>query len=871
MLENNKNAVTVIYSGGEIQVPFLFYDQDDLVVLFELTTKALGTDYTVTGAGNEAGGKVTLVTLPENGTRVTVIRKVEFTQLLQIPANGIIPEGALNRALDRIVMMVQQLEERADRAVEYPEGTDKNDVANAQNILDSIEEGQHTITNAVQVAEATLQASNTALAASNKALNDAEAKRVQVNNDGDMHVERILTEGNKQDSRVETEGNEQTTRVTSEGNKQYNRVKTLGDSKYSDLNTKHQGAVSEIAELRDSSVVLVDTHKVQGVASVDAAKQQAVDTIKTMPEYLPSYEAILQEQITKAISGQILGKEGKWKFVESVTISPTEVGVVNWFSTPSLRLIDINKAVARRYGTYNALDVGVNAIVIGDSGTPFEAHLVEIDAKGVGYIVGLRPEHDSTIDDFTVGNSYHVLIFIESTDSSDQQTGSRDVSEYYLGGKGAAYPVYNGKQVFDFGSSRYYQDHYFAKSHSTRMPQASVLTVTVHNVYEAVNPLFRLSLLEQAYTNGWVLTKDNVAMTYDDVTHTLTWSGTTGSPWAVFDDITMRIRMDSGFIVADSDDDIVISIAYSLGDGDQTVSFGRMKSRVQSGTSTNLTYSENTCACVDMETVLPVGSYGELNVGYWDGKVWKRQLLGDLKILADGSIPLKLGNKYKPQPHAGIEVRKADGAWQTYTLGDVREQFKWGRRDAYNVYYISVRASYAALGYSSEADMLANSAVRVLYQTKTRVWRPCQSAAPALVASDEVFFPNLAGSGWGAHLCADLINNVPVASQSWINGATVLKTSYQAGAEGKRVEVSTYSSDNELARGASNPACAVRFMLSSIGGTLHMVCHFKELIYDKNWGDNSYIDSKDYVVTTTDDNGNVVLCGCMAYDTEIPA
>lgn len=69
MLETNTNAVTVLYSCGDIQVPFLFYDAADLVVLFDTTRKTLGTDYSVTGAGNESGGKVTLLNPPANDTR----------------------------------------------------------------------------------------------------------------------------------------------------------------------------------------------------------------------------------------------------------------------------------------------------------------------------------------------------------------------------------------------------------------------------------------------------------------------------------------------------------------------------------------------------------------------------------------------------------------------------------------------------------------------------------------------------------------------------------------------------------------------------------------------------------------------------------
>lgn len=551
MLETNKNAVTVIYSGGDVQVPFVFYDAADLVVLVETTMKTMGTDYTVTGAGNTAGGKVSFVNAPADGARVTVIRKIDFTQLLSIPQNGIIPEGALSKALDRIVMMIQQLEERADRAVEYPEGTDKNDVANAQNILDSIEEGTQTITNAVQVAEATLESSNTALVASNKALNDAEAKRVLVNQNGDTQVERILTEGNKQDSRIETEGNDQTTRVTNEGNKQYNRVKELGDAKYSDIHTKHQAAVSELAALRDSSVVLVDTHKVQGVASVEEATQQAIQQVTELPEYALNMDAVLQSEIVKNFNGLVAGKGGKWKCDLVGTITPTALEWNTGYEagcTTALKDFSIvedpdpdNLYIPHNYlGALSWLDNKQYGVIIGDSGIPYLTYSCSyVKASKKVWRVNIHPYHGDVRADFTLGKAYKFEHFWESTSSLDQQTGVRDVNEYFLGGSTATWVEQAGKAYHDFGSNKT-----ISHPHRTGTSRVSAMfKITVHGVYDAVSPVLQLGF-NRGYDWENIF---NLPMTYDAEAHTLTYTGTHSSPWGgSWSECSWVVKMASG-------------------------------------------------------------------------------------------------------------------------------------------------------------------------------------------------------------------------------------------------------------------------------------------------------------------------------------
>ncbi|KAF1077670.1 hypothetical protein [Halodesulfovibrio sp. MK-HDV] len=867
MLENNKNAVTVIYSGGDIQVPFLFYDQDDLVVLYEITPKTLGTDYTVTGAGNEAGGKVALVTQPASGTRVTVIRKVDFTQLLQIPANGIIPEGALNRALDRIVMMIQQLEERANRSVTYPEGTEKTKVANAGEMLDAIEQAQLDINNAVNVATATLESSNTALVASNKALDDAEAKRVQVNNDGDAQVERILAEGNKQDSRVETEGDKQHSRVETEGNEQASRITTEGNSQY-----------NRVVSLRDSAVALVDTHKVEGVSSVDAAKQQALDTIRAMPEYLPNHEAILQAQIENIFGGKVVGKSGKWKFVSSDTITATGVGYVQGWTVGALTGISFAEGETPNWN--DCVKETINgwrkvAITFGDSGEPYVVNHIWRQLR-------LHPTYGDVCWDFTTGKGYKVLVCLESIDPADQQVGTRDVTEYLLGGCSAVYPKYAGKKVIEFSAGKIFLK---ARACTWRgsgynpptISRNDVLTIVFHHVYNPITPKIRIGV-KQDYGNDdspWVVLGD-FSTTYDESTKTVTWSGALSTaPWD-FEEMDYYLMMQGGEVVAmDGADTVYASIesaAYGL--NDEAAIFRYHGEWFTGGGGQATMYDNEFSLPPEASSIIPLNSYGIFNVGYWKGKEWKSQLLGDARFDDAGTTVSRLVLKMADKVVGGLstlEVRKADDTWQEFTIGYEANSLEYRFNEQQNYAIINVGSSYAVLGYTSEEDMRRNASVRAKYQASARVWRPDHSDVNFSTPDEKVLFLATYGRGTGS-LVHDLIGHVPT-----VNGGT--NSNWAA---------ILASADNHLARtiGTSryqslNPrypepnSIAVLFRLFPREGTLWMQARFKELIYNggMDWGDNHILDENgsDYLTTTTDDNGNVVLQGVMSYDTGIPA
>lgn len=92
----------------------------------------IGTDYSLVGAGDEAGG--TLTTIATNmvvGDKITIKRDIPITQLTNYVYNDKFPAEVHERALDKLTMVTQQLKEVTDRAVQFPE----SEVAGTGNIM----------------------------------------------------------------------------------------------------------------------------------------------------------------------------------------------------------------------------------------------------------------------------------------------------------------------------------------------------------------------------------------------------------------------------------------------------------------------------------------------------------------------------------------------------------------------------------------------------------------------------------------------------------------------------------------------------------------------------------------------------------------
>lgn len=111
------NGSTVTFS-----VPFYFLAAGDLKVIYRAangteTVKVLTTDYTVSGAGNQAGGSITTTSAPAAGITVVIARNTPYTQEVDYQPNDPFPAETHEQALDKLTMEVQQVKEAVDRAI----------------------------------------------------------------------------------------------------------------------------------------------------------------------------------------------------------------------------------------------------------------------------------------------------------------------------------------------------------------------------------------------------------------------------------------------------------------------------------------------------------------------------------------------------------------------------------------------------------------------------------------------------------------------------------------------------------------------------------------------------------------------------------
>ncbi len=107
---------------GPWTVPFYFIADDHLSVVHKdsagvETTLTLTTDYTVSGAGNTAGGTVTTVTAYGAGGTITIVRNVPRTQEVDYRDADEFPAETHEAALDKLTMIAQQQDEVLGRAL----------------------------------------------------------------------------------------------------------------------------------------------------------------------------------------------------------------------------------------------------------------------------------------------------------------------------------------------------------------------------------------------------------------------------------------------------------------------------------------------------------------------------------------------------------------------------------------------------------------------------------------------------------------------------------------------------------------------------------------------------------------------------------
>lgn len=115
------------YAGNDSTVLFAigFYfllDAHIKAILYNLVTDVeteltLTTHYTLTGAGNVNGGELTMLTAPTSNEILTILRDVDLKQEENYIEGESFPAEDHETALDKLTMIVQQVQEQVDRII----------------------------------------------------------------------------------------------------------------------------------------------------------------------------------------------------------------------------------------------------------------------------------------------------------------------------------------------------------------------------------------------------------------------------------------------------------------------------------------------------------------------------------------------------------------------------------------------------------------------------------------------------------------------------------------------------------------------------------------------------------------------------------
>lgn len=105
------------YSGNGVTTVFAFpyrFLANAFLFVIEVATdgtetvKEINTHYTVTGAGDDAGGTVTMLTAPASGTTLVIYRDTEVVQETDYITGDPFPAESHETALDKLTMIMQE-------------------------------------------------------------------------------------------------------------------------------------------------------------------------------------------------------------------------------------------------------------------------------------------------------------------------------------------------------------------------------------------------------------------------------------------------------------------------------------------------------------------------------------------------------------------------------------------------------------------------------------------------------------------------------------------------------------------------------------------------------------------------------------------
>ena len=126
--DNDRRAdYTATPGQDEFEVDFPFYSETDLRVYVDDVLKTLTTHYTVADEGEQNGGSITFITPMVGDEKVAIVGDMTVEKTFQWVTSGDFRAVDLNREINRVVMMLQQITEiLSRRAAIGAESSDPN-------------------------------------------------------------------------------------------------------------------------------------------------------------------------------------------------------------------------------------------------------------------------------------------------------------------------------------------------------------------------------------------------------------------------------------------------------------------------------------------------------------------------------------------------------------------------------------------------------------------------------------------------------------------------------------------------------------------------------------------------------------------------
>ena len=109
-------------TGSQTSFPYAFkvFAKTDLTVYVDGVLKTVDTDFTVSDVGIEAGGNIVFSVAPVIGTgNIAIIRQLALSQSVDLVQYGKFDAEVIEAQYDKLTMMVQQIQEQADRSIRF--------------------------------------------------------------------------------------------------------------------------------------------------------------------------------------------------------------------------------------------------------------------------------------------------------------------------------------------------------------------------------------------------------------------------------------------------------------------------------------------------------------------------------------------------------------------------------------------------------------------------------------------------------------------------------------------------------------------------------------------------------------------------------